>query len=304
MNRYIVFLLIGLVLILIPVLFFILRALRNGNGQGGIGGRLDGQIARTRQMLSVDVSGEGEEALVKSIRKKRKVKKKPMSLEARFNAAGMFTQDSREAYKRLQVIGPLAGLVFGGVLGLWYMGGGALGIVICIACAYAGYFYPSMMLDKRIKRRQEDTMFYLPLVIEEISIGVSSSLDIGPCIKQVVMMSKERGSSNVVIELLDQVLNYVRSGISFDDALEEIGMNSNIPDIKHTFSSLGQVSKHGGEISKQLQELADAIATQRETMIDAKIKKLELKASGPLSITFLGFLIILVSGLVVKFEKL
>ena len=60
--------------------------------------------------------------------------------------------------------------------------------------------------------------------------------------------------------------------------------------------SLSQVAKHGGEITRQLQELADAVATQRETKIDAKIKKLELEATAPVALVFMGFLIILLIG--------
>ena len=43
-------------------------------------------------------------------------------------------------------------------------------------------------------------------------------------------------------------------------------------------------------------ELADAVAGQRETRIEAKIKKLELEATGPVALVFMGFLLILMIG--------
>jgi type II secretory pathway component PulF len=60
--------------------------------------------------------------------------------------------------------------------------------------------------------------------------------------------------------------------------------------------ALAQVAKHGGEITRQLNELADAVANQRATKIEAKIKKLEIAATGPVALVFLGFLIILLIG--------
>jgi len=43
-------------------------------------------------------------------------------------------------------------------------------------------------------------------------------------------------------------------------------------------------------------ELANAVTNQRNAMIEAKIKQLELKATIPVAIVFFGFMIILVTG--------
>ena len=67
--------------------------------------------------------------------------------------------------------------------------------------------------------------------------------------------------------------------------------------------SLAQVAKHGGEITRQLQELADAVAGQRETKIEAKIKRLELEATGPVALVFLGFIGIVLIGFGLQLGK-
>ncbi|MCB0320021.1 MAG: type II secretion system F family protein, partial [Bdellovibrionales bacterium] len=159
-----------------------------------------------------------------------------------------------------------------------------------------GLQVPYSILDRRIKQRHEDILFFLPLVIEQIAIGVSSSLDIGPCIARVVQMADERDSHNVVTELLRFAQYHVKSGVSLDEALTEVGIRTGHTELKHTFMSLAQVVRHGGEISRQLQELADAVGNQRETKIEAKIKTLELQATGPVALVFFGFLIILLIG--------
>jgi pilus assembly protein TadC len=140
-------------------------------------------------------------------------------------------------------------------------------------------------------------MFYLPLVIEQLVIGVSSSLDVGPCLKWIVAMADERDSHNPVTELLRYAQLYMKSGVSMEEALIEVGRLSGHTELKHVFMSLSQVAKHGGEIIRQLQELANAVAAQREARVEGKIRKLELKATGPVALVFASFMGILMVGL-------
>jgi Flp pilus assembly protein TadB len=232
---------------------------------------------------------------VRAAQKKTRKKPAPVSIQQKFFMAGMFTDDDRKDFQRLRVLVPIGVAPLLGVVMWLYMGldwffigiifGGLLGLQI-----------PFTILDRRIKQRNEEILYFLPLVIEQIAIGVSSSLDIGPCIQRVVLMADERDSHNVVTELIKIVNNYVRSGASLDDAFGEVGQLSGNTELKHTFASLAQVARHGGEVTRQLQELADAVSAQRETQIEGRIKKLELVATGPVALVFMGFLIILLIG--------
>ena len=75
-----------------------------------------------------------------------------------------------------------------------------------------GYQIPNSILERRYIARSDEILFYLPLVIEQIAIGVSSSLDIGPCLEKVVSMADERDTHNVVTELIRHAQFYIRSG--------------------------------------------------------------------------------------------
>jgi len=159
-----------------------------------------------------------------------------------------------------------------------------------------GAYIPFKRLEKWKKLRQQEIMFYLPLVIEQVSIGVSSSLDIGPCLARVVQMADERDTHNPVTELLRFAQAYIKSGVSLQDALNEVGRQSGSHEVKHAFKALAQVARYGGEISKQLQDLSEAVSSERETKIEETIKRLELAATGPVALVFMGFLVILLTG--------
>lgn len=160
-----------------------------------------------------------------------------------------------------------------------------------------GLQIPRSFLQRSIEQRGEEIMFYLPLVIEQLVIGVSSSLDIGPCIRWIVSMADERDSHNPVTELLRYAQQYTKSGVSLEEALLEVGNLAGHTELNHVFMSLSQVTKHGGEITRQLQELANAVAAQREARIEGKIRKLELAATGPVTLVFVSFMAIFMAGL-------
>ena len=166
--------------------------------------------------------------------------------------------------------------------------------------ALIGYAMPVSWVEKQIRKREEELMYYLPLVIEQVSIGVSSSLDIGPCISNIVYMANERDSHNPITEMFVHVEKLMRSGLNLEDSLIEVGTASGAVETKHAFMFLSQCAKHGGEITKQLQELADAVMTARQVQVEGKITQLPVKATGPLIMVFAGFFGLLIAGLMVR----
>lgn len=234
--------------------------------------------------------------------KKKAKKKEVLSIEDMLFRAGFFGHEEQSKFARKR----LAFCLVSVGLALFFLGTAKdpllLGIGVIVAGAY-GHRLPVMALDKRIKERQEEIMFFLPLVIEQVSIGVSSSLDIGPCLSRVVQMADERDTHNVVTEYLHLALSLVKSGASLEEALKEVGHRSGSNELNHAFLALGQVAKHGGEVSRQLQELSDSVSMQREVQVDTRIKKLELKATGPVAVAFVGFMVILFSALFAQFQN-
>lgn len=251
---------------------------------------MSGPSDRRRRVLDGDA--RELQRLAEETREKY-AKKKDLSLEELMFRAGIFTPDQRRDFERMRVFLPIVFTPLGAALGFF---GTDLLIAGLAVFGLGSLQLPKTILERRIKSRDEDMMYYLPLVIEQIAIGVSSSLDIGPCLQRVVQMADERDTHNPVTELLKIVQQQIRSGVSMDDGLNEIGRRSGHTELKHAFMSLAQVARHGGEITKQLQELAEAVSNQRETRIEAKIKRLELEATGPVALTFMGYLIILLSG--------
>jgi len=166
-----------------------------------------------------------------------------------------------------------------------------------------GVLIPGVFLERMIRNRDEEILFHLPLVLEQIVLGVGSSLDVAPCMRWIVEMADERDSHNPVTELLALSQQYMKSGLAIDESLNEIAALSGSVELKHVFMALSQVVRHGGEISKQLHELANAVATQREVKIEERIKSLEVKATGPVAMIFASFMGLFLVSLGIQLSK-
>jgi Flp pilus assembly protein TadB len=236
-----------------------------------------------------------EELMSRLAARKIASKRTDPTIEERMFQAGIFSAEQRRDFRRLQIVMPSALGLLGATVGIFT--GDPLNIILYATVGgMLGVYIPLWRLDRWVKSRQDDIGFYLPLVIEQIAIGVSSSLDIGPCLARVVQMADERDAHNPVTELLRFAQSYIKSGVSLQDALNEVGRQSGNNEVKHAFKALAQVARYGGEISKQLQDLSESVSAERETKVDEKVKKLELVATLPVTLVFAGFLIILLLG--------
>lgn len=242
------------------------------------------------------------EDLVEETRKRRGKGKKPADdLRVKFFRAGIFNPEEQKRFKlriALSMFAFSAGTIF---LSIYFERmSPALRMSLPILGIFTGYALPFSILERKMRLREEDITYFLPLVIEEIVIGVSSGLDIWPCITNLMDITRERDAMNPVIELLVQAERLVRSGVGVAESLKEVGEKSGILIIKHSFSFLAQVVVHGGDVTKNLQDLAEATMVKHSTDVEGRISSLPVKATGPLCCVFAGFFALMLSGLFVQ----
>lgn len=299
-------LLIPGILVLIVLAVVVLVMIMRGAGKSNSVVDYRGMMASYQQSMSTD---EDEEHLREQARTVEEIKRRTGTskgkhrqddLNTRLFKAGVYSAVARQRFNTTRIVLPivLAPLFFGTLLGA--TGNFMFAVAVGLLGVFIGFAGPLSWVDRRIRLRQEDIMYFLPLVIEQVSIGVSSSLDIGPCIQQIVDMADERDSHNPVTEMFVHVQKLIRSGLNLEDSLFEVGEATGMTEVKHAFMFLAQCAKHGGEVSKQLQELADATTVQRQVQVEGRIASLPVKATGPLTMVFAGFFLILLAGLFVR----
>jgi Flp pilus assembly protein TadB len=282
---------------------FVLARRRRGSGRGRLReySRYEGeQFEDDEDDLDELDEGEIEDLLEQAAKNRKKKKKHEPTVDEQLFMAGRFSPAEREDYVRKKKLAPIVFAFIGIIVGT-VLGGLQQVVLMALVGGLLGMYLPMMMLRRWVEEQHQEIEYYLPLLIEQIAIGVSSSLDIGPCLSQVVQLCDERDSHNATTKLIKYALYYVKSGVSLEEALIEVGHLSGQAEFKHSLLALSQVSKFGGEITKQLQDLAESVASQREAKIESTIKKLELKASGPVAIVFLAYMLLLGLGIASQF---
>ncbi len=290
-----------LVVVLVALGGFVYYSVFISNAAGDQGGLWSGVGARPGEGLDTKTLREMDAEAVKKYTGRAKAKKaEGEDLGRKLFRAGLFTEADKLRFQRLRIISSIVGLIAMPIGIYWITANPLLTLCALILGGFIGWSFPITRLERAINERKEETLRFLPLAIEQVAIGVSSALDIGPCLSHITHMATLRDSHNPVTEMFVHVEKLIKSGLSLDDALMEVAEVNGISDIKHAFMFLAQCAKHGGEISKQLQELADAVMVQRQNAIEAKITALPVKATGPLAMVFAGFFAMLFAGLMVR----
>jgi|GEM_PF-4960085 len=214
-------------------------------------------------------------------------------LISRLTRAGLTSEHAQRIFLIVQIVSALAVplMVFlfiyqSSPSRLVLIAGMLLGLVF-------GYAAPNVWLARKEKERVEDIERLLPLLIEEISIGTSAGLAISSSIRELVSLSEARDSVNATTELFSQVMILTKHGLSLEEALREVARRSGVLEASHALNYLAQCSQYGGEISRQLIELADAMMMNRVVRISEVIGKLPVVATFPLFVVTAGFLLIL-----------
>lgn len=246
--------------------------------------------------LDDELSLTEKEASARNFHKSKRKRRRDPTIEEQLFMAGRLSPAERLDFYRKQKLAPIVLGIVGAIIGV-IIGSLSLTLLAAGIGVILGFYLPLRMLSGWIAKQHEELLYHLPLVIEQVAIGVSSSLDIGPCLAKIVEMADDRKSHNSVTRLLKYALMYVKSGVSLEEALVDIGRTSGHAEFKHAMLALSQVAKFGGEISKQLQDLADSVTTQREAKVEAAIRKLELKATGPVGLVFVAYMLLLGLGI-------
>ena len=303
--RLIIIIVIPLLVLGLAVLVFLVRSSgsrTSTSNLSGLMGRNEGDFSELKKS-NVGQSDDEIEKIKQAAGKAQFETSSRETMRERLFAAGIFSHKSRQKFFYIRAGSIIVGLVvvplvmFLTLGGMLYLG---LGFFLGGLIAYSG---PNAYLERVIKRRHEDIMYFLPLVIEQISIGVGSALDIGPCISHILEMADERDSHNPVTELFVHVDKLLRSGLNLEDSLVEIGQASGMNEVKHAFMFLAQCARHGGELSRQLQELADSVMVQKQNLVEARITKLPVDATMPLATVFAGFFGLLFAGLFTRLSS-
>ncbi|HET9052462.1 MAG TPA: type II secretion system F family protein, partial [Candidatus Dormibacteraeota bacterium] len=180
-------------------------------------------------------------------------------LQDKINLAGRPGGLTVGMFLTMQIVAFLAGLAvaFGlaEVLGL----NGNLLIATPIAGGIAGYIFPSIWLDRKVKRRQKDLLLALPNALDLLTISVEAGLGFDAAIARVC----EKYHNALSVEFA-QVLNEVRLGRPRLEALDDMGRRNKVEELNNFIQAVVQSEQLGVGIANVLRIQSEEIRRRRQ----------------------------------------
>jgi tight adherence protein C len=155
-----------------------------------------------------------------------------------------------------------------------------LGLLIGLLAGAIGFFFPGLVLERRIRRRQT-----------EISNGLADALDIlivcieaGNAIDQSILKAAEElaVSHPALANELQMVNIETRAGKPRIEAFKNFAERTKVDDVRSLVAMLVQTDRFGTSVAQALKTYAEVLRTKRRQRAEEKAAKLGVKLVIPL----------------------
>ncbi len=167
-------------------------------------------------------------------------------------------------------------------------------LVVAFLLALAGYFLPNYLLQVRLRQRQDRIDKALPDVLDLMIVSMEAGLSLQATLIRVA--EEVRHISRDIYGELQITNAELRTGISRDTALKNLGERTGVQSVKSLVALMIQSDKMGSSISQALRTHADFIRVQRAQRAEEIAAKLPVKILFPLMLCIMPALFIVILG--------
>jgi tight adherence protein C len=186
-----------------------------------------------------------------------------------------------------------AALVLGGVLFFLMTIGGNPGYAFVfggVGVAF-GWFGPELLLRSKTQRRQKQIQRALPDALDLLVISVEAGLGFDAAIQRLVDKREDALATEFA-----RVLAEMRVGRSRRDALKDMVLRTQVPDLNNFVGAILQAEQLGVSVTKVLTVQAEQMRTVRRQRAEEKAAQLQLKLIFPLAIFIFPALCVVIMG--------
>ena len=186
-----------------------------------------------------------------------------------------------------------AALVLGGLLFFLLTIGGDPGFAFifgAVGLAF-GWFGPELLLRSKTQARQKQIQRALPDALDLLVISVEAGLGFDAAIQRLV----EKREDALATEFA-RVLAEMRVGRSRRDALKDMVLRTQVPDLNNFVGAILQAEQLGVSVTKVLTVQAEQMRVVRRQRAEEKAAQLQLKLIFPLAIFIFPALCVVIMG--------
>lgn len=131
--------------------------------------------------------------------------------------------------------------------------------VVIVGSGAAGWYYPDFWVGGRIKKRQKVILKSMPFIVDLLALSTEAGLDFVGAIGKVV----DKAAPNPLVEEFGQLLKEIKVGASRQQALREMALRVDMPEVNSFIAILISADQMGASIGKVLRQQSDQIRTER-----------------------------------------
>lgn len=212
-------------------------------------------------------------------------------LDMRLNMAGISDVITGRDFLALQFANAFIGLVI--YFLFWYLDQPLMGIIFGALSAIS----PGMWLNSTIKRRHTEIMKALPNLLDLLTLSVEAGKDFISSLRDILAKRK----SDALSEEFSRTFNEIQLGRKRSEALKELSLRVNHPDLSSVLNAIIQAEELGVSIGELLRIQGDMLRNKRFTLAEKLANEAPVKIIIPIvAFIFPAVLIILVGPIIMQ----
>ncbi len=167
-------------------------------------------------------------------------------------------------------------------------------LLIFLICASIGYYFPNMLLQRVIERRQREILENFPDALDLLTVCVEAGLSLDAALMRVA--GEIHIKSEVLAQELQLVLIEMRAGFGREKALRNLALRSSVDDIDTLVAMLIQADRFGTSMGGSLRVHAENLRVKRRQRAEEAAAKISLKLLFPLTFCIFPTLMLVLLG--------
>lgn len=211
------------------------------------------------------------------------------ALEQRRDYAGL---DARWTLERLLGLKALLGVV-GLLLGLLVFVPNPSGLTLLLGALFTGvgFFATDVVMNAKARERRSLIEQAFPNTVDQITICVEAGLGLDAALAHAA-----RTGSGPLSGELDRVLQDIRTGMARQTALDALAERTDVTDIRHFVTAVGQANRYGVPVADALRVQATEGRERRKARAEERAQKMAVKILFPLIFCILPALFVVILG--------
>jgi tight adherence protein C len=163
-----------------------------------------------------------------------------------------------------------------------------------ISMAIIGFLAPSLLLQRKVRKRTDEIFHSLPDILDLLTICVEAGISIDAALVKTTENPQFRG--NPLAEELKHASMETRAGKLRTEALKDMAERCMVDDLKSFVTMLVQTERFGTSLSQALRVHSESLRTKRRQIAEEAAAKTSIKMLFPLVFFIFPALLVVILG--------